>query len=159
MATKTIGAAGLKLIKKFEGCYLKAYKCPAGVWTIGYGHIEGVKPGQKITKAQADSMLKKDMIRYAKQTDAVTKHLKLNTNERDALISFCYNCGNGALKTLIKGRTKKQIADAMLLYNKGGGRVLRGLVRRRKAERKLFLTPVKTKTTTAKLKPMLAKKK
>ena len=108
MATKTIGAAGLKLIKKFEGCYLKAYKCPAGVWTIGYGHIEGVKPGQRITKAQADSMLKKDMVRYAKQTDAVTKHLKLNNNERDAIISFCYNCGNGALATLVKGRNKNK---------------------------------------------------
>lgn len=143
MATKTIGVKGLKLIMKFEGCYTKAYRCPAGVWTIGYGHTEGVKPGQKITKQQAKEILLKDMIRYAKQTDDVTKGLKLNENERDALISFCYNCGQGNLKTLIKGRTKAQIADAMLRYNKGGGKVLLGLVRRRKAERKLFLTKVK----------------
>ena len=67
---------------------------------------------------------------------------QLNDNQRDALISFAFNCGTGCLKTLCKGRTLAQVRDAMALYNKAGGKVLPGLERRRKAEQALFDTPV-----------------
>ena len=136
-----INNEGLALIKSFEGCRLVAYKCPAGVWTIGYGHTAGVYEGQVITQAQADNMLKSDMKKYEKY---VTDNVKipLNENQFSALVSFCYNCGVGNLRTLVKGRNTAQIADAMILYNKASGKVLTGLVRRREAERKLFIKPV-----------------
>ena len=128
---------GIELIKKFEGCVLKAYKCPAGVWTIGYGHTAGVKEGQKITQSQADTYLKEDLMVYEKHVNNL--QLPLNQNQFDALVSFCYNCGPGNLKSLVRNRTLAQIADALLFYNKGGGVVLKGLARRREAERELFL--------------------
>lgn len=128
---------GINLIKEFEGCRLKAYKCPAGVWTIGYGHTAGVAAGQAITQVRADEMLKTDLVKYE---NAVAKNvwITLNQAQFDALVSFTYNCGAGNLAKLVKGRNHTQIADALLLYNKGGGKVLAGLTRRRKAERKLF---------------------
>lgn len=136
-----INDEGLNLIKSFEGCRLVAYKCPAGVWTIGYGHTAGVNEGMVINQAQADNMLKSDMKKYEKY---VTDNVKipLNENQFSALVSFCYNCGVGNLRTLVKNRTTAQIADALLLYNKASGKVLNGLVRRREAERKLFLKAV-----------------
>lgn len=140
-----INNKGLALIKSFEGCRLVAYKCPAGVWTIGYGHTAGVYEGMAISQAQADNMLKSDMKKYEKYVTDNVK-LPLNENQFSALVSFCYNCGVGNLKTLVRNRTTEQIADAMILYNKASGKVLNGLVRRRTAERKLFLTPVSRKT-------------
>lgn len=133
-----ISKKGLDLIKSFEGCHLNAYRCPANVWTIGWGHTAGVYEGMKITQEQADAFLVEDMRKYENYVNATG--LSLNQNQFDALVSFTYNCGNGNLKTLIKNRTLAQIADALLLYNKGGGKVLNGLVRRRKAERELFLS-------------------
>lgn len=135
---------GINLIKEFEGCRLKAYKCPAGVWTIGYGHTAGVAAGQAITQVRADEMLKTDLVKYE---NAVAKNvwITLNQAQFDALVSFTYNCGAGNLAKLVKGRNHTQIADALLLYNKGGGKVLAGLTRRRKAERKLFLSGVSVK--------------
>ena len=84
-------------------------------------------------------MLKSDLKKYEKY---VTDNVKipLNENQFSALVSFCYNCGVGSLKKLVKNRTAEQIADAMILYNKSKGKVLAGLVRRREAERKLFLS-------------------
>lgn len=135
-----INNEGLELIKSFEGLKLIAYLCPAGVWTIGYGHTSGVKKGQVITKAQAENMLKSDLKRYeAYVNDNV--HIDLNENQFSALVSFTFNCGVGNLRTLVKGRTAEQIAEAMLLYNKASGTPLNGLIRRRKAERELFLKP------------------
>lgn len=134
-----IGEKGLKLIKSFEGCRLTAYKCPAGVWTIGYGHTANVKQGMVITQAQADNLLKQDLAIYEKYVND-TK-LTLNQNQFDALVSFTYNCGNGSLKTLIKNRTLQQIAEVLTAYNKANGKVLAGLVNRRAKEKELFLTP------------------
>lgn len=130
---------GIDLIKSFEGCRLTAYRCPAGVWTIGYGHTAGVVPGQVITQSKAIDFLASDLIKYE---TAVTKNVKLPLNQAqfDALVSFTYNCGAGNLAKLIKNRNYAQIADALLLYNKGGGKVLAGLTRRRKTERELFLS-------------------
>ncbi len=141
---KPIGKEALEMIKRFEGCRLQAYKCPAGVWTIGYGHTAGVKQGQVITQAQADAFLIADCQKFADYVDNpayVPITYSLNDNQRDALISFTYNCGAGSLKTLCKGRTAAQIADKILLYDKAAGKVLAGLTKRRKAERELFLRP------------------
>lgn len=135
------GVQGKNIIKHFEGCRLTAYKCPSGVWTIGWGHTAGVQKGQTITQEQADKYLEQDLKIYEKHVMNIVPH-KLNQNQFDALVSFCYNCGPGNLQKLVNARTLPQIAQAMLLYNKGGGVVLAGLVRRRNMERELFLTPV-----------------
>ena len=129
---------GIDLIKKFEGCKLTAYKCPAGVWTIGYGHTSGVKEGQTITQQQADNFLILDLKVFENHVNNLK--LPLNQAQFDALVSFTYNCGPSNLKTLVKNRSLEQIAEALLLYNKAGGVTLQGLVKRRKAERELFLT-------------------
>ena len=135
---------GIELIKSFEGCHLTAYKCPAGVWTIGYGHTAGVKEGQVITQNVADQYLKSDLEKFEKYVEATG--LQLNQNQFDALVSFTYNCGNGNLKSLVRDRTLPQIADALLLYNKSNGRTLAGLTRRRIAEQKLFLEKMEENT-------------
>ena len=146
--SKPIGAAGLALIKNFEGCRLTAYK-PVKTevyWTIGWGHYgPDVREGQVITQAEADALLVSDCQRFADAVDNAAYcplTAQLNANQRDALISFTFNCGAGCLKTLCKGRTPTQICEAMALYNKAGGKVLAGLTRRRAAEQKLFNTPV-----------------
>lgn len=135
-----ISEKGLNLIKKYEGCRLKAYKCPAGVWTIGYGHTTGVVEGQAITQAQAEQYLKEDMVKYEGYVKKYVP-LALNQNQFDALVSFTYNCGAGNLKKLVNNRNHEQIANALPLYNKAKGKVLNGLVKRRAEEKALFLTP------------------
>ena len=145
MANRTISAAGIALIKRFEGCRLTAYKCSAGVWTIGYGHTSGVHSGQAITQAQADALLRQDLEkfeRYVNSTAYVPITAQLNDNQFAALVSFAFNCGQGNLKRLCAGRNTAQIAAAMPQYCKAAGRKLPGLVQRRAAEVALFNTPV-----------------
>lgn len=147
MANRTISAAGIALIKRFEGCRLTAYKCSAGVWTIGYGHTSGVHSGQAITQAQADALLRQDLEkfeRYVNSTAYVPITAQLNENQFAALVSFAFNCGQGNLKRLCADRNTAQIAAAMPQYCKAAGRKLPGLVRRRAAEVALFNTPVTT---------------
>ena len=136
---------GIDLIKRFEGCRLTAYKPVAAeqYYTIGYGHYGAdVKKGQTITQAQAEELLKTDLVRYENYVKQYVK-FGMNQNQFDALVSFCYNCGAGSLQTLVKNRQPATVAEKMLLYNKGaGGVVLAGLAKRRQAERQLFLTPV-----------------
>lgn len=126
-------------------------------WTIGWGHYgPDVKAGMTITQAQADSMLVSDLAKYeAYVNDPVYVPVTawLNQNQFDALTSFCYNCGNGALKKLCVGRTITEIAQNITKYNKGGGNVLAGLVRRRKAELDLYNKveePIKKESEKAK---------
>ena len=147
---RKIGESGLRLIKQFEGCRLTAYKCAAGVWTIGYGHTSGVHKGMKITQAQADAYLVADCQKFTNYVDDpayVPITASLNDNQRDALISFAFNCGQGNLKKLCKGRTIEQIAAAIPKYNKAEGKVLAGLTRRRAAEVELFNSPVLSQPT------------
>lgn len=133
---------GLDLIKTFEGCRLKAYKCPADVWTIGYGHTgSDVKQGMVITQAEADRLLQQDLERFEKNVMKFNNKYHWTQNEFDALVSFAFNIGSIDQLTANGTRTKAQIAQAMLLYNKAGGKVLPGLTKRRQAERQLFLTP------------------
>lgn len=144
----SISKVGIDLIKSFEGCYLKAYKCPAGVWTIGWGTtepIDGVKPheGMVITQKQADELLIKNLKAYENAVNEYVTY-SINQNQFDALVSFAYNCGNGALKTstLLKKLNAGDVhgaANEFLRWNKANGKVLNGLTRRREAERKLFL--------------------
>lgn len=151
MANRKIGKAGLALIKQFEGCRLTAYKCAAGVLTIGYGHTAGVHSGMTITQAQADAYLLEDVVKFEKYVNNpayVPVTDKLNQNQFDALVSFAFNLGAGNLKKLCKGRTVAQIATAMLQYNKAGGKVLAGLSKRREAEQELFNKAVSTVSTT-----------
>lgn len=145
MANKRIGQAGLALIKQYEGCRLAAYRCAAGVWTIGYGHTAGVHSGMTITQAQADAYLQQDIATYAGYVNnpayvPITE--QLNQNQFDALVSFAFNLGAGNLRKLCKGRTAAQIARTMPNYNKAAGKVLAGLRRRRAAEQVLFNKPV-----------------
>ena len=129
----------INIIFIFEGIRLKAYKAvPAEkYYTIGYGHYgPDVKKGMTITKKQAEELFKKDVEKFEKYVQ--NTGLCLNQNQFDALVSFTYNCGPGNLQRLVKGRTLSEIADAMLLYNKSGGKELSGLTRRRKAERNYF---------------------
>lgn len=132
---------GINLIKKFEGLRLTAYKPVASekLYTIGYGHY-GVSANTVITQEQAEQYLIQDLVKF----ENIVNNLKrdFNQNEFDALVSFTYNCGQRNLATLCKNRTNAQIANALLLYNKAGGKVLEGLTTRRKAERELFLKPV-----------------
>lgn len=138
-----ISETGIQLIKKFEGCSLKAYKCPAGIWTIGYGHTLGVKEGQTITKEQAEIFLKQD-IRGFELTVNNLVNVPLNQGQFDALVSFCYNLGTGNLKksTLLKLLNKKDYIGAAEQFDRwvyASGKKLPGLVKRRTAEKELFL--------------------
>ena len=143
-----ISDTGLTLIKKFEGCHLTAYKCPAGIWTIGFGHTAGVRQGDKITQEQADKFLIKDVEKAEKAVNAYENTYHYTQNEYDSLVSFTYNCGAGNFRNLIKlgSRSKKIIAEKMLLYNKAGGVVLRGLTRRRQDEHALFVKATNSNT-------------
>lgn len=139
-----ISEKGISLIKKFEGCHLTAYLCPAGKWTIGYGHTAGVAKGMRITQAQADEYLRQDCKSSEKAVNALGR--KLNQNQFDALVSFTFNCGVGNLKTLCQDRSLEVIGEKILLYTKAGGKTLNGLVKRRKDEQALFFAPVDTES-------------
>ena len=135
----------IKKIADFEGIRLKAYLCPAGVLTIGVGHTgPDVKEGMTISKQRALDLFEQD-IRIFENHVTVTG-LTLTQNQFDALVSFAYNCGVGNLQRLVKGRDYRQIAEAMLLYDKAkdpktGKKVtIPGLVRRRQWEHDLFLS-------------------
>lgn len=137
---------GIALIIEFEGLRLKAYKCPGGVWTIGYGHTAGVKLGMVITEKQAEEYLKADLIAFEKYLNGL--RLALNQNQFDALISFIYNVGtdNFTSSTLLRkikhNPQDNSIMDEFLKWVYSKGRVLPGLQRRRLAEMKLYFSKV-----------------
>ena len=125
----------LNKIIDFEGCKLTAYRCPAGVWTIGVGHTRGVKQGQKITEAQAISLLKGDLLpceNYVNNLGVCKAQ-----GQFDALVDFCFNLGTGALgrSTLLKfirqGKAEQYIRGEFAKWVKSGGKTLAGLVKRR----------------------------
>ena len=137
------GSKGIDLIKHFEGCELEAYKCPAGVWTIGYGHIKGVSEGMTITQDEAEQMLKDEMAEYEGYVNKLVT-VELNQNQFDAMVSWVYNLGGGNLgaSTLLKVLNAGDYAGVpaqMMRWNKAGGKVLEGLTRRRQAEADLFV--------------------
>lgn len=138
-----ISRTGLELIEEFEGGpYLYAYQDPIGIWTIGYGHIRGVYPGQTITKAQAEEFLREDVTDAENAVNKYMSKYHFNQNQYDALVSFAFNIGSIDQLTANGTRTIEEINNAILLYNKANDKVLPGLVRRRTAEQKLFNTSI-----------------
>jgi len=143
-----ISAAGIELLKQFEGCRLTAYQDSVGVWTIGFGTTAGVKEGQTISQVKAEEYLRFDLAIFEK---AVTESLKVpvNQNQFDALVSFTYNVGVSAFRSstllnLINEKTdKKVVAAEFSKWVKAGNQTLPGLVSRRKAESELFLKGTK----------------
>ena len=136
------GTKGIELIKHFEGCELEAYKCAAGVWTIGYGHIKGVTPESVITQEQAEQMLVEELNEYEGYINNMVT-VPLSQNQFDALVSWVYNLGGGNLKasTLLKVVNSGEfngVPEQIMRWNKAGGKVLEGLTRRRQAEADLF---------------------
>lgn len=139
-----LNTAGFSLIKMFEGLRLTAYQDSVGIWTIGYGHTAGVKPGQVITSSEAENLLIKDIA----STEAGVRKLvpaACTENQFSALVCFAFNVGVGSLSksTLLKKFIAGDIqgaADEFLRWNKAGGKALPGLTNRRVAERQLFLS-------------------
>lgn len=134
---------GIELIKAFEGCVLTAYQDAVGVWTIGYGHTNGVYPGMCITSKQAEDYLISDLQTFE---TTVNQHVKivLTQNMFDALISFAFNVGSGAFKrsTLLARLNKGDTIGAANEFDRwiyAGKKILRGLKQRRSAEKGLFL--------------------
>ena len=111
---------GINLIKKYEGCKLKAYYCPSGKLTIGYGHAGAdVYIGQTITKDKAEEFFNNDLKRFEKGVNNLLK-VKINQNQFDALVSFSYNCGLGKLKTstLLKLVNEKKFQEASQQFSR-----------------------------------------
>ncbi|MGL5690828.1 MAG: lysozyme [Bacteroidales bacterium] len=141
-----ISDKGLSLIKEFEGCRLEAYKCSAGVWTVGYGHTGSeVKAGLKITQRQAEEWLLKDCNRVLEMLRK-TLRVPLRQNQVDALVSLGFNIGTDALRrsTLMilvnRDPDERGIPDEFDRWVYAGGKMVTGLVRRRKAERMLYVS-------------------
>jgi lysozyme len=147
----TTSQKGIDIIKSFEGCRLKAYQDSAGVWTIGYGTImypsgKRVKAGDRITKECAEEYLAYEIGLKARSVEVFTSDLHLSQNQFDALVSFAYNLGVGALQrsTLLKKvRAEKNdpaIRGEFMKWVRAGGKVLKGLQRRRQKEADLYFS-------------------
>lgn len=139
-----LNQAGRDLIKRFEGCKLKAYRCAAGVLTIGYGHTgDDVYVGQQISQEEAVALLNADLDKFVTGVEKLVT-VDLNDNQFSALVSLAFNIGLGNLKksNLLKKVNAKDFIGALeswLKWNKAGGKVLKGLTARREAEKELFL--------------------
>ena len=139
----TISRKGLLLIKDFEGLRLGAYKCPAGVWTIGYGHTKGVKQGQAISVEQANDFLVEDIA----PTERLLNNMGINYRQEqfDALVSFVFNLGWGNFnsstlkKKILADSIDDDIAAEFVKWVNSGGKPLVGLKRRRVAEANMFV--------------------
>lgn len=139
-----ISQDGLNLIKEFEGFRADAYLCPAGVWTIGYGHTGGVAEWQSVTKQEAEEYLKSD-VAFAEDVINEYVEVELTQHQFDALVCFVFNIGANAFREstllrLLNQGDSEGAAEQFLRWNKAGGKVLAGLTRRREAERELFLS-------------------
>jgi len=141
-------AKGKALIKRFEGLRLEAYPDPATgaqPWTIGYGHTGNVKPGDIITAGEADRLLDADVARFEAILNAMVGGVATSEDEFSAMVSLMFNIGPGKFATSTLLRRHKQgnrigAANAFLMWNKGGGRVMAGLMRRREAEKSLYMS-------------------
>ena len=139
-----ISQNGINLIKTFEGCRLTSYRCPSGVWTIGYGHTEGVTEGRTITQETAEQILKSDLHKFEHYVETYAKKYgyELNQSQFDALVSFTYNAGPGNLdrRLLLKGKRPIELIRLYLPTTciSSKGKTLPGLVRRRVAEADLM---------------------
>jgi|TARA_R100000231_G_scaffold10815_2_gene13073 lysozyme len=135
-------AEGIALIKKFEGCELESYLCPADVWTIGYGTTKNVIEGMRITENQAEELLKKDLETFEEEIERLVE-VPLSQCQFDSLVAWTYNLGATNLKnsTLLKVLNRAEHDEVPIQikrWNKANGEVLKGLVRRREAEALLY---------------------
>ena len=135
-------AEGIALIKKFEGCELESYLCPADVWTIGYGTTKNVIEGMRITENQAEELLKKDLETFEEEIEHLVE-VPLSQCQFDSLVAWTYNLGATNLKnsTLLKVLNRAEHDEVPIQikrWNKANGEVLKGLVRRREAEALLY---------------------
>jgi lysozyme len=137
---------GLQLIRKYEGCKLKPYLCPAKFWTVGYGHVIGngkeVPEKQLYTRGEIDELLRTDLARFEQGVRRYCP-VPLTQFEFDSLVSFSFNLGLGVLqRSTLRRKLLRQdrqaAAKEILKYNKAGGQVLKGLTRRREAEYRMF---------------------
>lgn len=135
--------ACVDLVKSFEGFRANAYKCPAGVWTVGYGTTENVQPGDTVTEQEAEEMLMNDLTEAAAAIDDLVD-VPITQRQFDALASLIYNIGREAfrnstlLRLLNAGKGGHEVGAQFLRWNRAGGKVLPGLSRRRAAEAVLF---------------------
>lgn len=138
----------LDFIKSFEELRLEAYICPAGKLTIGYGHTSGVKSGMKITREEAEDLLKRDVSFAEKAVDDIQQYFSyqcFTQNEYDALLSLVFNIGNEKFRNstirrmIIAGMPKEQIAEQFLKWTYIKGKYSNGLQRRRQQEKRIFL--------------------
>lgn len=142
-----VAAAAAAFVAPWEGLYTKPYRDMVGVLTVCYGETEGVKASDRYTPAQCRKMLAEKLPRYYSEISACwgpEVEKRLTNNMRIAFTSGAYNFGSGAfckssMVRALKAGNRRKACDALLLYNRAGGRVVRGLVNRRKAERKLCL--------------------
>ena len=130
------------MIKHFESCKLTAYQDSVGVWTIGWGHTAGVKKGDNWTQDEADDILLNDLEKFEGYVNQYVK-VPLAQNQFDALVSWTFNLGPGNLKsstmlTKLNEKSYDEVPSQMKRWNKAGGKVLRGLERRRNAEAAMF---------------------
>jgi lysozyme len=146
---RQINSAGLALLKEFEGLELRAYPDPGtggSPWTIGFGHTGPVvHPGLEISEAQAEGYLRADLAKFEAGVEKLIGDAPVNENMFSACVSLAYNIGLAAFERStvlkrIKLGNKMGAANAFLMWNRAGGRVMAGLMRRREAERKLFLS-------------------
>ena len=137
-----ISEEGKALIKKFEGCELEAYKCPAGVWTISFGFTKDVKEGDVWSQSHAEEMLDIELEEYEEYvTDLVD--VPLNENQFSSLVAWCYNLGptnlvQSTLLSKLNAGLYEDVPHEIKRWNKANGEILEGLVRRREAEALLF---------------------
>lgn len=140
----TYSKDGLHLTEQFEGCKLEAYQDSRGIWTIGYGHTAGVHAGATCTQQQAEQWLAEDIAWAASEVNKLV-HVLLTQAEFDALVDFVFNCGAGnfdhsTLLALVNKGDMKDAANEFEKWDRSGGKVVAGLLRRRDAERVMFLT-------------------
>lgn len=143
MKLMTTSQAGRDLIKKYEGLRLKAYKCPAGVWTVGYGHTRGVTSSTEISQSMADLFLLDDIRPLERYINKLG--INFRQGQFDALVSFMFNLGEGNFnkstlkKKILAGGNDDDIATEFKKWNKAGGKVLDGLTKRREEEAEMWL--------------------
>ena len=145
-----VSKEAIKLIKHHEGVRAKPYKCPAGLWTVGVGHLIGdgktlpKEWNKTFTQEEIDAILKRDLNRFELGVHKMLPNVPLRQHEFDALVSFCFNLGLGCFQrstirqALLRG-DKEAAMESLVKYCKAGGKILKGLQNRRLDERKLFL--------------------
>ena len=137
-----ISTEGISLIKKFEGCELESYQCAAGVWTIGFGSTHNIEEGMNISKDRAEELLLEDIAEF-EESVLESVDMPMSQHQFDALVYWTFNLGPNNLKSssmlkVLNSGNYEDVPEQIKRWNKAGGKVLDGLIRRREAEALLF---------------------